>query len=211
MGPRTAAIARSSSMTATTGIRPAYSVDGALLTHHKTRKPAEGAPSRLRETIRVANWSLLTHYLDGVGDEVLITWTELARLVGPLPASAARHRAWWSGDRPHVRAWRSAGFTVTELHMGELVSFGRRPSPISKAMSTTSEAERSAPHPAIKATATAGADLLLVTCVRSKQSQPAAAKDLYVSPLFRMERAYAEQAGVPWYILSAEYGRAAPD
>jgi hypothetical protein len=40
---------------------------------------------------------------------------------------------------------------------------------------------------------------------------PAAARDLYRSPLFRKERAYAEQSGVPWFILSAEHGLGAPD
>ena len=56
-----------------------------------------------------------------------------------------------------------------------------------------------------------GVDIVLVTCVKSKLDRPAAAKDLYTSPLFRKERAYAEQAGVPWFILSAEHGLVAPD
>jgi hypothetical protein len=59
-----------------------------------------------------------------------------------------------------------------------------------------------------KATA---ADVVLVTCVKSKRSRPAAAKDLYTSALFRKERAYAERVGVPWFILSAEHGLVAPD
>jgi len=53
--------------------------------------------------------------------------------------------------------------------------------------------------------------IVLVTCVKSKGSRPAAAKDLYTSALFRKERAYAERAGVPWFILSAEHGVVAPD
>jgi hypothetical protein len=59
--------------------------------------------------------------------------------------------------------------------------------------------------------ATTGSDLLLVTCVKEKASTPRAAKDLYTSTLFRKERAYAEQSGLPWYILSAEHGLVAPD
>ena len=48
--------------------------------------------------------------------------------------------------------------------------------------------------------------------VREDQgAHPAAAKDLYISPLFRKQRAYAEALGVPWYILSAEHGLVAPD
>lgn len=55
------------------------------------------------------------------------------------------------------------------------------------------------------------ANIILVTCVKSKGSRPAAAKDLYTSTLFRKERAYAEGAGVPWFILSAEHGLVSPD
>jgi hypothetical protein len=46
-------------------------------------------------------------------------------LVGGLPPSATKHRAWWSGDRPHVNAWRLAGFTVTNLVPGREVTFTR--------------------------------------------------------------------------------------
>ena len=50
-----------------------------------------------------------------------------------------------------------------------------------------------------------------MACVKSKGTRPAAAKDLYISPLFRNERAYAERAGVPWFILPGEHGLVAPD
>ena len=53
--------------------------------------------------------------------------------------------------------------------------------------------------------------IVLVTCVKTKGTRPAAARDLYTSALFRKERAYAERAGVPWFILSAEHGLVAPD
>jgi len=53
--------------------------------------------------------------------------------------------------------------------------------------------------------------IVLVACVKSKGTRPAAAKDLYISALFRKERAYAECAGVPSFILSAEHGLVAPD
>ncbi len=53
--------------------------------------------------------------------------------------------------------------------------------------------------------------VLLISCVKSKLTQPAAAKDLYVSPLFTRERRYAESSGVPWFILSAEHALVAPD
>jgi hypothetical protein len=57
----------------------------------------------------------------------------------------------------------------------------------------------------------AATQLLLVTCVKTKADTPTAAKDLYVSPLFKRQRAYAEKLGVPWFILSAEHGLVAPD
>jgi hypothetical protein len=47
--------------------------------------------------------------------------------------------------------------------------------------------------------------------VKSKKDRPAPAKDLYTSALFRRQRAYAEAAGVPWFILSAEHGLVQPD
>jgi hypothetical protein len=52
----------------------------------------------------------------------------------------------------------------------------------------------------------ASVDVVLVTCVKSKRSRPAAAKELYISPLFQKQRAYVEQTGLPWFILSAEHG-----
>ncbi|WP_006244492.1 DUF6884 domain-containing protein [Mycolicibacterium tusciae] len=54
-------------------------------------------------------------------------------------------------------------------------------------------------------------DIVLVTCVKSKLNRPAAAKDLYISALFKKQRAYAEMLGVPWFILSAEHGLVAPN
>lgn len=54
-------------------------------------------------------------------------------------------------------------------------------------------------------------DIILITCVKTKRRKPCAAKDLYVSPLFAKQRAYAEKSGVPWFILSAEHGLVAPD
>lgn len=38
-----------------------------------------------------------------------------------------------------------------------------------------------------------------------------AAKDLYISDWFVKARAYVEQAGDEWFILSAEYGLVSPE
>src|SRR5680860_82227 len=153
----------------------------------------------------MADWSKLSTALRSAGDVKRFTWAELDSLVGGLPASATNHRAWWSGDRPHVNAWRSAGYATTELTLGREVTFIR--SGIRVAASTESAA--------VGATRadldTEPASLLLVACVKAKAAAPAAARDLYVSPLFRKERDYAERSGVPWFILSAEHGLVAPD
>jgi hypothetical protein len=50
----------------------------------------------------------------------------------------------------------------------------------------------------------------LVSCVKSKQSRPASAKDLYTSPLFKYLRRYAETHADQWFILSAEHGLVDP-
>lgn len=153
----------------------------------------------------MADWSKLSTALRGAGDVKRFTWAELDELVGGLPASATNHRAWWSGDRPHINAWRSAGYATTELTLGREVTFVR---------SGTRVAASTEPAPAGATNAgrdTAPSSLLLVACVKAKASAPAAARDLYVSPLFRKERDFAERSGVPWFILSAEHGLVAPD
>ena len=54
-------------------------------------------------------------------------------------------------------------------------------------------------------------DIVLVGCVKTKRAARSAAKDLYISPLWRYRRSYAERMGVPWYILSALHGLLDPD
>ena len=53
--------------------------------------------------------------------------------------------------------------------------------------------------------------IALVSCVKSKASYAAAAKDLYTSTLFRGLRKYAETHADRWYILSAEHGLLDPE
>ncbi len=164
----------------------------------------------------MARWSALTDYLATAEDSCHLTWDQLGTLVGDLPASASRYRAWWSGDRPHVRAWRAAGFRLAKVSLGREVTFVRevpaspRPLPsLSPSVDWQLEVGRS----------TAGTtqdrpspdNVLLIACSKGKLDHPAAAKDLYSSPLFRSARAYAEGTGYPWFILSAEHGLVAPD
>lgn len=53
--------------------------------------------------------------------------------------------------------------------------------------------------------------LALVSCVKMKASGHRPAKDLYVSPLFRALRTYAETSADAWYVLSAEHGLLHPE
>lgn len=153
----------------------------------------------------MADWSKLRTALGGAGDVKRFTWAELDSLVGGLPASATVHRAWWSGDRPHVNAWRSAGYATTELTLGREVTFVRSGTRVAASKDSAAVGVTRADRDA------AASSLLLVACVKAKAAAPAAARDLYVSPLFRKERDYAERSGVPWFILSAEHGLVAPD
>ena len=56
-----------------------------------------------------------------------------------------------------------------------------------------------------------GKTIVLVSCVKSKRSQPSPARDLYTSTLFKGASAYAEEVGDRWFILSAKYGLLDPD
>lgn len=151
----------------------------------------------------MADWASLARVLDGVDESMHFRWHDLDDLVGGLPASAAKHRAWWSGDRPHVRVWKSAGFVVRDLVLGDGVTFARQGA-AAATMSSRPAAQSDV------ADDSRGGRILLVTCVKEKLTAPAAARDLYVSALFKRQRHYAEETDGPWFILSAEHGLVAP-
>ncbi|MEO8336071.1 MAG: DUF6884 domain-containing protein [bacterium] len=48
--------------------------------------------------------------------------------------------------------------------------------------------------------------IALVSCVKTKRTEATRARDLYISPLFRGLRRYAETHADRWYILSAKHG-----
>jgi hypothetical protein len=54
-------------------------------------------------------------------------------------------------------------------------------------------------------------DIGLVSCVKTKQDEPAAPKELYTSSYFEKMRAYAERHHDEWYIISAKHGLLDPD
>ena len=160
----------------------------------------------------MAHWDVLIEKLAGTDSPLRLSWNELESLVGDLPASAAKHRTWWSGDRPHVNAWKTAGFTITDLRLGETITFHQATDDTHlRADGETTDGPAPTSTPGRPPHSTDEADLVLITCVKSKREVPAAAKDLYVSPLFTRQRAYAEHTGLPWFILSAEHGLVAPD
>lgn len=53
--------------------------------------------------------------------------------------------------------------------------------------------------------------IALVGCGKAKMTTPQPAKDLYIGPLFKAARAYAEQQCDDWVILSARHGVVLPD
>jgi hypothetical protein len=60
----------------------------------------------------------LREYLSGrPGDEEPMTFGQMEQLVGPLPDSARKHRAWWANDnKSQALAWRAAGWHVASVN-----------------------------------------------------------------------------------------------
>ena len=52
--------------------------------------------------------------------------------------------------------------------------------------------------------------IVLVGCAAQKRNRTAPADELYISPLFRSARQWAERNGDVWYILSAKHGLLTP-
>ena len=56
-----------------------------------------------------------------------------------------------------------------------------------------------------------GDALVLISCVKSKLSFAAPARELYISAWFRKARDIVEASGARWFVLSSRYGLVAPD
>ncbi|GAB2644892.1 hypothetical protein GCM10027270_35590 [Nocardioides ginkgobilobae] len=160
-----------------------------------------------------ANWAALADFLRGSADTVTISWPDLDAIVGGMPQSSLDHSAWWGGDRPHTRAWKSAGFVVTARQPGVSVTFQRvgadQVPPAARVVEPPALTQ--GPPADAPATTPKAGRLLLIACGKAKAAGPSAAKDLYVSARFRKARAYAERSGVPWFIVSAEHGLVGPE
>lgn len=158
-----------------------------------------------------ADWQALRRYLSAQGDRVELSWQDLDAIVGGMPASAINHVAWWGGDRPHTRAWRAAGFEVESRQPGTSVAFVRSASSVAEVLEEHAGAQPDTPVASIPGVGEHPTRVLLVSCSKTKRDRPSAAKDLYASPRFAKARLYAEHAGAPWFILSAEHGLVGPD
>lgn len=69
----------------------------------------------------MSKYNALTEHLSSRPAPITMTFAELDRVVGGLPASAGRHRAWWSNevDGTHVQArgWLSANRRVGDVDL----------------------------------------------------------------------------------------------
>lgn len=70
----------------------------------------------------MSKYSVLSRHLAACREPALtMTFSELDALVGGLPASARRYRAWWSNERDgrHVQAhaWMDAGWKVDDVNL----------------------------------------------------------------------------------------------
>jgi hypothetical protein len=86
-------------------------------------RPSRPAPRDRRRAAVPArasggSYAALGPHLAGLPDEfVMLSLAQIERILGrPLPASARRHRAWWSNERSgthtHARAWMDNGWRV---------------------------------------------------------------------------------------------------
>jgi hypothetical protein len=79
----------------------------------------------------MAKYELLEDHLRGVGrDHVPMSFAEVEAVIGSsLPASARRHRAWWSNNPSNsviTYSWLNAGYRTAEVDMaGERLVFRR--------------------------------------------------------------------------------------
>lgn len=75
---------------------------------------------------------LAAHLRESERDSVAMTFEEVEAAIGaPLPASAYRHRSWWSNNpnnNTSTRAWLGAGYKATEVDMeNRKLSFRKDP------------------------------------------------------------------------------------
>lgn len=143
-------------------------------------------------------------------DPSIFAIEDLAALIpGGLPPSAYKYQAWWASPQNHA-VWRRDGWRASPNFAGETVTFTRAPSTLGRPLGRNNSGGAQSDVGGLATDSSSERRLVLVGCVSSKLAQPAPAKDLYTSPLWQKRRAYAEESGMPWGILSAEYGLVDP-
>jgi hypothetical protein len=85
------------------------------------REPAARPSPQRPDVPSGRKYAALAEYLRGrSGGSVTVSFEEIAEIVGGLPGSARKHRAWWANDESHVqgRAWLEAGWRVEAVDIG---------------------------------------------------------------------------------------------
>lgn len=72
----------------------------------------------------MSKYSSLRDHLRSRGtSEIAMSFSDIERIVGhPLPASAHRHRAWWSNNTSNnvmTKAWVDAGYCTAQVDLAE--------------------------------------------------------------------------------------------
>lgn len=158
----------------------------------------------------------------GRGEQLVqLSFAEIAAVVDGLPPSARKHRPWWAnGGQSHSSVWLSAGWRVDSISLEQQwVRFARVTDDGAQPGAAPTSEPRRAPRAQSVATRTVPPSepdsqktvLVLIGCVKTKRPIPVPAKDLYDSALFARRRAYAQNSGVPWFILSSQWGLLDPE
>jgi hypothetical protein len=90
-------------------------------TKHVTPSRSSSADTSRRNVSSGATYQPLSAHLDALGQtRVNLTFSAIERILGrALPASARKHRAWWSNERSgshsHARSWMDVGWHVATV------------------------------------------------------------------------------------------------
>ena len=77
----------------------------------------------------MSKYAPLNAHLGGRGSQLVMTFDEIADLVGGLPASSREYEAWWNNhDETHsqCKSWNDAGYEAHPDLPGLRVTFTRR-------------------------------------------------------------------------------------
>lgn len=132
---------------------------------------------------------------------VPLRFSEIDAILGfPLPPSGRRYPAFWAGS-PVVEELGRVGWRASPRLNEGMVEFRRVAMP----------RPTNAPERSVAALGSTRPDVVLVGCVKTKLTGRHVANELYTSSLFQGRRRHAESMGVPWFILSTQFGLVAPE